>query len=297
MFQGPLHDPPTRIDHRGSRTSRKWLRRSVALLAATMFACGGDDATTATSDVSTTTSAPAAVTSSVPEVSSVPTTAPAARTAGTTAPVAGNSSPSTTVGPGAACPISPIPTGATDVTGPALGRFDGDGQTDALMAYKSAGVWYLRAELSSGGNVDVAVPNVGVGDTVRPAGGFDIGGNASDEAFATVGSGAYAKIVGVWNSGGFCQLTRFTVNGQPSEFPVGASVGNRVGLSCVPGTALQAREMQANNTGTQYTGSVKNYDVVGTTLVLGLNTPQTLGAGDPGLALYSAFACGSLTVP
>ncbi|MCA1692719.1 MAG: hypothetical protein LC733_11180 [Actinobacteria bacterium] len=84
------------------------------------------------------------------------------------------------------------------------------------------------------------------------------------------------------------------VNGQPSTFPVGASARNRSGLRCVASTALQALEAQSTD-GTQFTGSICNYDVVGNTLVLAnTSPPQMFGASDPSGTAYGTLTCGSL---
>ena len=78
------------------------------------------------------------------------------------------------------------------------------------------------------------------------------------------------------------------------SIPVGASVRNRSGLRCVGGTALQVLEAQSTD-GTQYTGTIANYDVVGRTLVhANTSPPQAHAAGDAGLLPYGAFTCGGL---
>lgn len=260
--------------------------RVFAGLAVTLAACGGGGSTTA-SVASTSTSVSSSTTAPATATSSAPVTTRGQGTATTPAS-------STTVGPGAACPASPMPANPSNVT-TAAGSFDGDGQSDVLRAYQAAGVWHLRAELSAGGQVDVTVPNVGTTDVVKAVGGFNIDSSAAHEAFATVGAGGYATLVGVWKAGGFCQLTRLTVNGQPSTFPVGASVANRSGLRCVAGTAVQILEAASTN-GTQYSGTIANYDVNGNTLVLAnTSPPQTLAAG-PDLAPFGAFSCGTLSL-
>lgn len=50
--------------------------------------------------------------------------------------------------------------------------------------------------------------------------------------------------------------------------------------------------------GTQYTGTIANYDVVGGALVLAnTSPPQTLAVTDPGVGPYGALICGSLKLP
>lgn len=264
------------------RTERRWLRPSLTLLAFTMVACGGGGSSTATGVTSPSTTPIGASTSTAPGAATgvPPTTAVVVTTA------------TTRVGPGPACPSSPLPPTAASVT-TAAGSFDGDGQPDVLKAYQAAGTWHLRVELSAGGDVDVTVPNVGAGDAVKAVGGFNVDSGV-DEAFASVGSGGATTLVGIWKAGGFCQLTRMTVNGQPSTFPVGATVRNRSGLRCVAGTAVQVLESQSTD-GLQYTGTIANYDVAGNTLVLAnTSPPQVLAAGDAALSPYGSFTCGNL---
>lgn len=271
------HDGPI---HGNTLTKRARARYCLGLIAATLAACGGSDSRTASGGTSTSTTAPALTTSSA--------------VATTTGPTLTTRAPATTVGAGPACPSSPLPANAVNVT-TATGSFDGDGKPDVLKAYQAAGVWHLRVEASAGGEVDVTVGNVAAGDAVKALGGFNVDSGV-DEVFASVGSGGYATLVGVWKAGGFCQLTRLTVNGQPSTFPVGASVRNRSGLRCVGGTAVQVLETQSTD-GTQYTGTIANYDVVGNTLVLAnTSPPQFFAAADPGLRPYGAFTCGSLSL-
>lgn len=236
-------------------------------------ACGGGGTSTPTVAPSTSTTAPATTTSAAAVVT-------------TTRPI----STTTT----SACLSTPMPTNAAGVT-TAAGNFDGDGRPDVLKAYQAAGAWHLRTELSAGGAVDVAVPDVGTGESVKAIGGFNLDSGV-DEAFATVGSGAYTTHVGIWKMGS-CQLTRLTVDGQPSTFPVGASVRNQVGVRCVAGTAVQVFQSQSSD-GITYTGTIANYDVVGNTLVLAnTSPPQVLTNDDPALRPYSAFTCGSLSLP
>jgi len=145
--------------------------------------------------------------------------------------------------------------------------------------------------------MDVTVANVGAGEAVKAVGGFNIDSDLTDEVFATVGSGAYTTLVGLWKVTG-CQLARLTVKGELATFPVGASALNRVGLRCVAGTAVQALETQGNSSGTVFTGSLGNYDVVGNTLVLANSSPpQVLAATDPDLVPYGRLTCGALSLP
>jgi len=268
---------------------------AVVTLGAVTWACGaGSTSKAAPGSTTSTPTTPLSVSSTLSAPSTV--AAPVTAAPVVTAVRAGGSTTTPTVAPRPSCPAKPFPSGATDVT-MAAGSFDGDGQPDVLMAYRHAGAWHLRAQLSAVGDADVVVPDVGIGDAVKAVGGFNVDADAIDEAFATVGSGAYTSTVGIWKVGGLCQLTRITVGGQPGSFPVGASVRNRSGLRCVAGTAMQTLGAQSSN-GTQYTGTVSNYDVVGTTLVLAnTSPPQTIADTDPDLVPYGRFTCGALMLP
>lgn len=256
------------------------MRKTTAALFATctasMLACGGGGSTKVGSGATTTTIPITTTTAAVTTTVAVSTT----KATGTTA---------------AGCPASALPAGATDVTS-AAGSFDGDGKADSLQAYKIAGVWHLRTQLTAGGNTDTAVPEVAAAETVKALGGFNIDADPVDEVFATVGSGAYATLVGIWQATG-CKLTRFTIKAERATFPVGASVRNRAGLRCVAGTAVQGLEAQSNSDGTVFTGSIGNYDVIGTSLVLANSSPpQTFGTSDAAGLAYGTLSCGSLKV-
>ncbi len=274
------------------------MRKTTAALlvgcTATMFGCGGSSPTQIGEGITTTTTTiPVTTTAEVATTVAVVTTTVAVST--TKAPATTVTTVTTVTTGGAACPASALPAGATDVTS-ASGNFDGDGKADTLQAYKVDGAWHLRTQRTAGGNTDAAIPDVAATSAVKALGGYNIDANLTDEAFATVGSGAYTTLVGIWQATG-CKLTRFTVKGEPATFPVGASVMNRVGLRCVSGTAVQGLEAQSNSEGTVFTGSIGNYDVVGTALVLANSSPpQTLTATDPALGPYGALTCGGLKV-
>ncbi len=218
-------------------------------------------------------------------------TQPPAVTATTSAPTSTAAITSTTV----ACALAPIAASANSVTSKP-GDFDGNGAADTLRAYQLGAEWRLRVELAGGGGADIAVPGVAPVSALKALGGYNIDANLRDEAFAVVGSGASTAIIGLWTFAN-CQLTRVTVGSQPAEFPVGATVQNQSGLSCVQGTAIQALKAQLAPSGTMFNVQRMVYDLVGNTLVLG-NTPPlaALAPGDPNLAPYSRFACGSLTL-
>lgn len=228
---------------------------SLALLAA---GCGGDEAGSTTTSVAapTTTTAPSATT----------TTAPAAAT--------------TTAGEAAGCDAGPRPDAALAVT-EAPGDFDADGATDTLVGYGEGTAddpapWHLRVELSTGGAVDVIVP-----DAVGPGAGKALGGaeisasaglppdGSGVEAFASIGSGASVGLVAVFQLED-CALTRLNgPDGGPSAFAVGGTVTHGSGLRC-DGIAGGQRlvDLAAESTdGVSFTTTETLLQVNGTALV------------------------------
>lgn len=162
----------------------------------------------------------------------VPTTAGSAVAPPTTPTVVTPTAPAVTTAPttvAAVCPPVEVPGDATDVT-TAEGDFDGDGRADELRGFRAGGAWHLQVELAAGGGDDVAVTPDGPA-AVEAIGGFDVNEDGDDEAWARVGSGAYASIFGLFVLQS-CELTEVVRGGLPARFPVGASVGNGVGVEC-----------------------------------------------------------------
>lgn len=223
------------------------------------------------------------------------TTSPAPSSTTSPPPTAATGPTATTAAPGA-CPLAALPAGAGSAT-VKMGDFNGDKLADTLRSYKLGNDWHLRVELAGGTTGDdVVVAGADAGTGVKAVGGFNIDENLADEAFAVVGGGASTTIVGLFVFAK-CALVRVTEKGVPAGFPVGASVLNRSGVSCVPGTAIQAlRGTAPPATGTPFAVVRSTYDLAGTTLVLANTSQASIAAGDPALAPSAAFDCGGLTL-
>jgi hypothetical protein len=247
-----------------------------------LVSCAGGGKT-GTASEATTIAAPTTAAPATPSTS--PTTAP---------PATGR--PSTTTAPAVPCPLAAVPVAATGVA-TRSGDFDGDRTADTLRAYELGDEWHLRIELAGGRTGgDVVVAGVDPQTGLKPLGGFDIGGNQGDEAFAIVGRGASTAIVGLFVFTD-CKLIRVTESGRPAEFTVGASALNRSGISCVLGTALQILKGTApSDTGTPFDVVRTTYDLVGSTLRPANTSRATIAAGDPGLASSGALDCGRLSL-
>jgi hypothetical protein len=255
---------------------------AVLGLALLLGACDGGGTTDAASRATTT--------------SEATTTTGASSTSTSTTAVTANGRPVTTTTPAVPCPLAPVPAGVTGVA-TRSGDFDGDRTADTLRAYKAGEDWHLRVELA-GGNTggDVVVSGVQPQTGLKPVGGFDIGGNKGDEAFAVVGSGASTDILGLFVFSG-CTLIRVTAGGTPAELTVGASALNRSGVSCVLGTALQTLKATApSDTGTPFAVVRSTYDLVGSVLRLANMSQATIAASDPGLTSSATLDCGRLSL-
>lgn len=164
----------------------------------------------------------------------------------------------------AGCPVGALDAGAVDLT-TKPGDFNADNDPDDLLAYRLGNDWHLRVDVTTGGGADVLVP--GIDPAVSPLkalGGFNIGGGPNEEAFAITGAGAATSIIGIWKFDN-CALHRVTLDGNPAEFPVGATVVNLSGLMCLEAGALSVTS--AVHSGTDYTATRTDYDLVGTSLV------------------------------
>lgn len=173
---------------------------------------------------------------------------------------------------------------------------DGDNDADDLMAYRLGNDWRLRVELTSGGGADAVVPGIDPAVShLKALGGFDIGGGPTQEAFAIVGAGASTALIGIWTLDG-CSLQRVTLNGDPSEFPVGATVSNLSALMCLESGALNVSGAVRN--GSNFVSFGTDYDLVGTTLVgRPPRQPFTFADTDEANIEFSSwFECGGMTL-
>lgn len=264
----------------------KRVRGGMALLAAlglALTACGGSD-----DDALTT-----------------PTTAAGA------SPTTGPATPATTVAPGAgstvvsepdgesACPALPaVPTQATDESIPV--DFDGDGTADSLRAYLADGDWHVRGEMGGVGFHDqVVVPRGPAG--LEPLFGARL--NPSDdteEAWVRIGTGAYAGIVTIFVFRD-CELQRPTLDGEPVELAVGASVKNAAGVSCFMfDQGIEVFDTQSDD-GVNFTGESQLYTLDVTsqpapTLEPVAGWPMPVSTDNPAAHL-SQLTCGSKVHP
>jgi len=259
------------------------LRRAIALgTLLIMVSAGCDWQTDAEPDATTT--APAASTTTTP---SAATTGPSTTT-GTTLPAATTTVP-------AACPEAPPPAAdAADETS-VNADFDSDGLTDVLSTYvvPSEARWHVRVDFGAGGSDDAAIVDSNMVASARPIGGHDVDGDGTDEAFVTVGSGASAMLVGLYDIAA-CGLTRVTIGTVPAVFPIGATVGNVSGLACnVVGDLdrLFAQQVATDD----YEGGFEPFTLAGSVLTGGFGDGASFTAAEAGD--LATLDCGTLVLP
>ena len=162
------------------------------------------------------------------------------------------------------------------------------------------GDWHVRGEIGGDGFHDQVVVPLG------PAGVEPIFGarlNPSDdteEAWVRIGTGAYAGILTIFVFRD-CELQRPTLNGDPFEVPVGASIRNAAGVSCFMfDQGIEVFDTQSED-GITFTGESQLYTLDVTsqpapTLEPVAGWPMPVDAGTPQSHL-SRLTCGSKTSP
>lgn len=260
--------------------------RLVQLLSITAIslvaACGGGDDGASSSAAPSTTVRPSATTTTRPTSSTLPM------------PSGSDGSPET-----ASCPpVAALPSGATNVSTAPV-DFDGDGVADTLFVYDVGGTWHVRAEVASIGVDDQIVTDLGPAMTA--IGGATIDGDAAEEAWVKVGSGAPTDIITffVFRQ---CGLQRVQLNNAPAQFPIGASVTHADGLHCF-GFDVGIEVFETNSSdGLTYAGtsSIYTIDLAGPapSLVLGSTAAQSEVSppGGPAFDALSSFSCDDLSV-
>ncbi|MGI8806376.1 MAG: hypothetical protein ACR2KK_00705 [Acidimicrobiales bacterium] len=208
-------------------------------------------------------------------------------------------SPGATAAPGSGavrCPLPALGGGVIDAT-TKPGDFDGNGVADTLRTYKVTGEWHLRVELDGGQSGDDLVVPADPSSGLKAVGGFNVGGNVADEAFAIVSSGASATSIAIFTFTN-CKLVQVGANDRVTTFLVEALPDRRSGLRCVAGTELQVLNAAVRpRTTTPFTATRTTFKVIGSALVRASVSPEeTYAADDPRLVPFGRFDCGSLSL-
>lgn len=220
----------------------------------------------------------------------------------------------TTPASGGPCDATPVPATAVRVT-EGHGDFNADHNDDTLTVYGTGTVdqpapYHVHIELgNSAGAVDDVIADAAndSNSVVKALGGSDITASAGlppdgsgDEAFVTIGSGASAALIGVYQLTN-CVLTRLTgpLGQQPSSFAVGGSVTHLDGLRC-DGTAGGVRLVQLSAEsadGLTYQTTDVRLQVNDGQFTATNTVNNTLDASDPQLQAYAGLDCPGVDVP
>jgi len=186
---------------------------------------------------------------------------------------------------------------------------DGNHRDDTLTVYgtgtdSAPAPYHLHVDLGSGaGAADTVITDAdptGV-TSVKALGGSDItassGGppdGSGDEAFVTIGAGASATLVAVFQLRD-CHLTRLTGpnSAQPAAFAIGGSVTHLDGLRC-DGSAGGVRLVQLSaesDDGVTYHTTESRLLVDGGQFVVTGTVNDSIAANDPRLQPFSSLDC------
>jgi hypothetical protein len=142
--------------------------------------------------------------------------------------------------PGSCPSPGPLPAGVANRSA-IRADLDGDGAADDVVAFAvrspaGAGDWRIRVSFAAGGGTESVLAEDPAPGVVRVLGSAALGGTEQAPGpvtlFAWTGSGASARIVGLFRVAG-CALAPLTsADGQPAAFMVGGSVGHQEGLRC-----------------------------------------------------------------
>lgn len=242
-----------------------------------------------------------------------PATTRGPATSGTGAPAASTSVTAGTVEapvPDGCAQLGPIPSGAVARTSSSLDA-DGDGAADEVTAYAigpnpGEGDWHLRVSFAAGGGSDITLAEDPAPGVIRVLGSAYLGstvepgpGGLRPALFVWTGSGASARVVGLYRVDG-CELAAMTSpTGGPAGFVVGASVGHQEGLRCegVAGTSLLVEVLsEPDATGSSFAVTRRAYTRDGNALVV-YGEPQDAIEAVPPLEAGQIVGCGDVRVP
>ncbi len=183
---------------------------------------------------------------------------------------------------------------------------DGDGAPDTIHTYTlgdpmAAGAWWVQVSFASGGGNAAQILDPGVNlSGSRPIDGYDINGDGRDEFFATVGSGASAQIIAVFDVPG-CTIRRASLGGVDAAFPISGGINFTSGIACtdIDGDGfndfLVIRDGQRIGSTSNFTINVTNYSLLNGQLSQFSTAIETINTSDPTFADYGRLVCGPVT--
>ncbi|MCC6434784.1 MAG: hypothetical protein IT196_07130 [Acidimicrobiales bacterium] len=268
---------------------------------------GGDDAAATTAaSAATDSTAPASTAQATASTTRPPrttTTGPAGTTSTTGATT-------TTASSSECAQLAPIPAGAVARSTYEVDA-DADGAADQVTAYAARanpgeGDWHLRVSFAAGGGSDVTVSDDPAPGVVQVLGSAYLGSNVEPgpgglrpAIFVWTGSGASARVIGLYRADGCELLAMSGPNGGPAGFVVGASVGHQEGLRCegVAGTSLIVEVLsEPDATGTNFIVTRRAYTRDGNALAVHGTAQDSVEAVPPAEA-GQIVDCGDVRLP
>jgi len=261
----------------------------VAAIALISVSCSSGSSNSLAA-ASTTTAAPTTTTAAPSTTTAAPTTTTAAPTTTAALTCGGNGG---------------IPVAAANHS-IAAADVDGDGAPDTIHTYTlgdpmAAGAWWVQVSFASGGGDAAQVLDPGVNlSGSRPIDGYDINGDGRDEFFATVGAGASAQIIAVFDVPG-CTIRRAGLGGVDAAFPISGGINFTSGIACtdVDGNGLNdflvIRDGQRIGSTSDFTINVTSYSLLNGQLSQVSSNTETVNTSDPAFADYGRLVCGPVT--
>jgi len=183
---------------------------------------------------------------------------------------------------------------------------DGDGNNDTIHTYTlgdpmAGGGWWLQVSFANGGGDSMQLVDPGIElSGSRPIDGYDINGDGRDEFFATVGAGASAQIIGLFDVPG-CFIRRISSGGFDSSFPISGGINFTSGIGCadVDGNGfndfLLILDGQRIGSSSDFSVDTISYSLAAGQLTQVQASNQVINVADPAFSDIGRLVCGPVT--
>jgi len=183
---------------------------------------------------------------------------------------------------------------------------DGDGAPDTIHTYTlddpmSGNGWWVQVSFASGGGNAMQLIDPGIElSGSRPIDGYDINGDGRDEFFATVGAGASAQIIGLFDVPG-CFIRRISSGGFDSAFPISGGINFTSGIGCADANGdglndeLLIHDGQRIGSSSDFSVDTFRYSLAGGQLTQVAAGNQVINVADPAFSDIGRLVCGPVT--
>jgi len=159
----------------------------------------------------------------------------------------------------------------------------------------------LQVSFANGGGDSMQLVDPGIElSGSRPIDGYDINGDGRDEFFATVGAGASAQIIGLFDVPG-CFIRRISSGGFDSSFPISGGINFTSGIGCadVDGNGfndfLLILDGQRIGSSSDFSVDTISYSLAAGQLTQVQASNQVLNVADPAFSDIGRLVCGPVT--